>query len=390
MSAAARTLGSRLLRIFSSLGLSAVLLLLLGLLTWLGTLEQVHAGLFEVQKRYFESFGLIHRVGAVPIPLPGGQLVLWTLFANLLVGGMLRLRRGKATIGVLIVHVGIALMLAAGFVKLRYSEEGHTTLFEGQRASTFQSYYRWEIAVVERTVDGRLVERVAPEAMFADAVGGRTAEIRSSSLPFRLELSHFLRNARPLPKGPMFEVSVPVIDGLFLREEPLALEAEQNAAGVYATATDARGARSSGILWGADAAPWTISADGRLFAVSLRHERYDLPFELALVDFRKEDHPRTSMPSSFESDVTIREGATTRPVTISMNQPLRSDGLVVYQASWGPSNAGPGDALFSTFAVVRNPADHMPLWSCIVIACGMLLHFSRKLARHVRSEVRRA
>ena len=108
-------------KVLSSFGLSCVLLLLLGLLTWLGTLEQVDHGLFEVQKRYFESFFLLHPVGPLQIPLPGANLVLSLLFVNLMVGGVLRMRRGTATVGILITHLGIALLLVAGFVKMYYS-----------------------------------------------------------------------------------------------------------------------------------------------------------------------------------------------------------------------------------------------------------------------------
>ena len=46
-----------------------VLLAFLGLLTWLGTLEQTQTGLYEVQKKYFESLILVHHVGSVPVPL---------------------------------------------------------------------------------------------------------------------------------------------------------------------------------------------------------------------------------------------------------------------------------------------------------------------------------
>ena len=49
------------IKILSSLALSCTLLVLLGLLTWLGTLEQVEYGLFEVQKKYFESLFLCAR-----------------------------------------------------------------------------------------------------------------------------------------------------------------------------------------------------------------------------------------------------------------------------------------------------------------------------------------
>jgi hypothetical protein len=92
------------------------------------------------------------------------------------------------------------------------------------------------------------------------------------------------------------------------------------------------------------------------------------------------------MAKEFSSDVTVTGPSSTRALKISMNQPLRDKGLVLYQASWGPSNARPGDRLFSTLAVVSNPSDQWPLWSCLVIAAGMLLHFTRKLVRHVRLE----
>ena len=113
-----------------------------------------------------------------------------------------------------------------------------------------------------------------------------------------------------------------------------------------------------------------------------------MPFALVLDRFTKVDHPRMGMPRSFESDVTVHEMSTSRQVTISMNEPLREAGLVVYQASWGPSTAGPGDPLFSTLSVVRNPADQLPLVGCIVIAAGLLLHFGRRLGRWVRTEVK--
>ena len=93
----------------------------------------------------------------------------------------------------------------------------------------------------------------------------------------------------------------------------------------------------------------------------------------------------------FSSDVIVTEpDVSPRPVKIAMNEPLRSRGLVLYQASWGPSNARPGDPLFSTLSVVQNPADQYPLYACIVIAIGLLLHFSRKLLGYMRTEARRS
>ncbi len=384
-----KTLGARLLAVFSSLGLSCVLLILLALLTWLGTLEQVHSGLFEVQRKYFESFFLIHRAGPLSIPLPGANLVLCVLFVNLLVGGILRLRRGLSTAGILVTHLGIALLLIAGFIKMYHSNDGHMTLFEGQSASYFQSYYRWELVVLEELGDGRVREHLVPQDDFADATGATPVRLTSAELPFELEVRHFMRNCEPMPKGPMFEVPVPVVDGVFLQPQPLHMEAEANVAGAYVTVLAEDGTRRAGVLWGIEQHPLTVRAGGRTFGLDLRKERYPLPFTVVLDDFTKEDHPRLDMPKAFSSDVTVVEQGSSRPVKISMNEPLRDRGYVLYQASWGPSTARPGDPLFSTLSVVRNPADQFPLYACIVIACGLVLHFSRRLVRYIRSETSR-
>jgi hypothetical protein len=374
----------------SSLGLSCALLTLLGLLTWLGTLEQTRTGLYEVQRKYFESFVLFHDAGGVSIPLPGANLVLSVLFANLLAGGIARLRRNASTAGVLVAHLGILLLLVSSFVKLHHSTEGHVTLYEGQSAAHFQSYYRWELAVLEATPEGEVVERSAPHASFESSGADASVDVSGEGLPFRLVVHHFLANCTPLPKGPMFEVDLPVVDGVFLRERPRDAKAERNIAGVYVELVERSGRVHQGVLWGAQAAPWTVEVDGRRFALDLRKERYPLGFKLSLAAFRKEDHPRMNLPRSFESDVEVLEAAAERKVTISMNQPLRIGGLVLYQASWGPASARPGDPLFSTFAVVRNPADQLPLISCLVISLGLLGHFGLMLVRHIRREVRAA
>jgi len=377
------------LTIASSTGTSCVLLLLLGLLTWLGTLAQVELGLYEAQKRYFESFALVERVGPVPIPLPGGALVMGLLAVNLVVGGLARLRRGWATAGVLVAHSGILLLLASGFVKTWWAEDGHVTLFEGQSAAHFESWQRWEIAITAPQSDGSVRELVVPEEQFRFATGDAPARLASPELPFQVEVGHVLANAEPAPAGTA--PGTPAVDGVVLRALPRETTAERNLAGAHVALIDpSSGARHAGLLWAAEREPLRVEFAGRTWSIALRHERYPLPFTLRLEDFRKEDHPGTAMPRSFESDVTIVEAGASRPLTISMNQPLRSGGLVVYQASWGPSNARPDSKLFSTFAVVRNPSDAWPLIACLVITLGLVFHFGRKLVRHVRLEARRS
>ena len=97
----------------SSMKLSVVLLVLLGLLTWFGTLAQVEKGLYQVQKEYFESWFVFCELPlsiwsqplfpgddgdpfVLKIPLPGAYPLMILLFLNLLVGGVARLKVGMA------------------------------------------------------------------------------------------------------------------------------------------------------------------------------------------------------------------------------------------------------------------------------------------------------
>lgn len=380
------TILGRLVRLLGSYGLACFLLLDLFLLTWFGTLYQVENGLFLAQKKYFESWFVVQS-SPVPLVLPGGLMCMGLLAVNLFVGGLVRIQKSARTAGVLVVHVGIALLLASGFVKLYHSEDGHLTLYEGEASDEFESYFLWEVVAWDAAQQGPVEEHIIPDDQLVDLVGGRARTFSSPALPFSLELSGFLRNCRPLPKGPNWSAESPVVDGYALDQQDDALEAEQNLAGLTVRFRAREGgAERTDLLWGLERHPATFEAGGKTWAVSLRHTRYPMPFTIRLEDFRKEDHPGMSMARSFESDVIKLEAGSEQKLRIQMNEPLRDGGLVLFQASWGPSNAGPNERLFSTFSVVRNPSDHWPLYSCIVIGIGLLLAFVPKLLKFVRAQ----
>ena len=158
----------------SSFGLSCTLLLFLFLLTFLGTIEQAEHGLYDVQKKYFESAFLVHWLfGSVPIPLPGAYLLMVILACNLTLGGLVKIRKRKATVGVMVIHVGIIVLLLAGFVKLKFSEDGFLTLYEEGRAPAlmtssdeFQSYHEWEIVIFDGAQPKDVKELIIPDEEF--------------------------------------------------------------------------------------------------------------------------------------------------------------------------------------------------------------------------------
>ena len=57
--------------IMASYGFTIIILALLLLLTFLGTLAQAEQGLFGAQEKYFNSLWLVHYFfGVIPVPLP--------------------------------------------------------------------------------------------------------------------------------------------------------------------------------------------------------------------------------------------------------------------------------------------------------------------------------
>lgn len=370
----------------ASFWLAIVVLAFLFLLTVIGTLEQTRSSLYEVQQRYFESAFVVHKIGGLPVPLPGVYLLLVVLAVNLLCGGIVRIRKDKTTWGVFIAHVGILTMLVGAAVEFYGSQKGHATVAEGSVAKEFQSYYDWEISV-EEAKSGASVEHVIPGDQFARLRAGRSATFTSAALPFDVVVRDVMPNCEPRlsPQGG--------IDGVSLVELERSKEAERDEAGARVTLRPKKGGPEiEGLLWARQRAPMAVVMDGRRFMIDLSHRRWTMPFAIRLDDFRREMHPGTGMPKAFESDVTKTQAGVEQQIKISMNAPLRESGYTLFQSGFiepTPGDSRPGAGKWwSTFSVVKNPADDVPLWSCVVITVGLCLHFVQKLVRHVRSQSR--
>lgn len=391
------TLLRRLLAVLASQELAVVLLVYLGLLTLMGTFAQIELGLYRTQQIFFEGWS-VPAFG--PVRIPGAYPVMALLFVNLVVGGVARLRWNWRNAGILITHFGIAFLLLQGFVKLHYSVSGHLTLYEGQGGNTFVSFHEWELALLRQ--DGDTVrERTVPASAFVHADGARPAIVTDPSLPFRVELRHWRENCEPMPKGPMVRAELPVVAGVTLVPQDVRPEREHNVAGCYATVRHSSDGAvlAETILWGWDRGrptsdprlprnqdryPFTFEVDGQRWGLDLRRVTMDLPFAVHLDRFVRVTYPGTELPKEFSSYVTVRDAAGEQASHIYMNNPLRRDGFVLYQASWGPQGGRP--PWYSVFEVAQNPSDRWSILACTVIAVGLLIHFLRKLWNYIRAE----
>jgi len=379
------SLAARGFAFMASFGVGVVVLSFLLLLTWLGTVSQVDTSLYDVQKKYFDSWIFLEDVGPLKVPLPGAFLLMAILFVNMVCGGIIRIRKNWRTFGVVIAHLSILFLLAAGAVSFFFKREGNLKLHEGQTGSLFTSYHDRVIEIAEVGKDSPVM--MNHEKEFSDLTGGKTRGFFAASLPFEIVLSHYAKNSdaesaamrAPAP-------GTPVIDGFYLRPRDPAMSAEANLAGVIATVKEPGGAEKPALLWEVATAPVTHrTSDGRVFTLQFKRQSWELPFTVTLSKFTHEKHPGTMRPKVFSSDVIKRDGGIDQPVKIEMNKPLRHEGYTLFQASyndkWTP--AQPRSEMYSVFAVVNNPSDQWPVWATIMSAVGMTLHFCMKLAEAI-------
>ena len=393
------------LKVLGSNGIAAILLILFLVLTFLGTIEQTEKGLFEVQAKYFESLFLVHWFfDVIPIPLPGVYLVLILLTINLIIGGIIRVQKAARKAGLLIAHGGIVLLFVSGFAIHTGAQHGYVRLFEGDSTDQFVSHTDWELAVTPLfPVDGvgedekpGLVEYVIPVDSSGALEAGKPATFDSDALPFRLTVTDYMENSRPRflrsPDG--MTLAPGSIDGFVLEEEEPDKEASTNARGAKLLVNEKiSGKEHRTLLWGGDevyvqlkAAPYVVEVEGKRYAIDLRKKRTPMPFSVELDKFTKELHPRTEQAKVFKSDVTKTENGVAEEMRIEMNEPLRRLGITMYQSSYGQDNRR---GTYSVLAVVKNPADQWPLWSTIVIAVGLLVHFVIRLKSYIDAESRR-
>jgi hypothetical protein len=283
------------------------------------------------------------------------------------------------------------ILLLSALVTHYFAVEGQMTLAPGERSNIFQSYHEWELVITDLGPTQAAAPAAATEYIIPlndpDALATMVQyPIATTGLPFQLRMASFWRNADVLPKGPMFEAPTPVVNGFFVRPLPFEKENERNLPAMLLDITTANAAApETAILWSGERRPYTFAANDHQWTIAMRRRAWQVPFTVELVKFTRQLHPGTEMAKSYESDILKIENDQQQPVTIRMNEPLRHLGYTFFQSSFSENPQARG-GFNSTFAVVKNPADQWPLYACIVITCGLLLHFGLKLRQHLARE----
>ena len=393
--------GRRLVDTLASLKLTVFLLVLSMILVLLGTLEQVHWGVWHVQKVYFSDWFCFYPMdptAPLRVPLPGGFTLGALLMLNL---GFAHFRHFKATsakVGISMIHAGLLLLLGGGFVTAIYQEESAMIIPEGEKRDYSEAFREFEIALVGKSAGADAVVAV-PDAILRDIAAKKApATIALPGTPFTLHVLTYHPNAMLRAKSQMADgLDLKATQGIGARTQlaykPLPESFDDNRPNAPTAIVELKTKDQSLGTWALnlnltesfDAQTFTDA--GKTYEISLRRTRYYVPFTVQLDKFTHEKYPGTETPRRFASDVTLKEGASSFTYNISMNQPLRHAGLTFFQSSFGSTKDGKS---LSVLQVVRNPGWLLPYVSVAIMSLGLIWHFGFSLLRFLRGRAAKA
>jgi len=392
-----------IIRALASLRLTVLLLALLMMLVFIGTIAQAQLGVWPVIDGYFRSWvAWIAAPILLPpwlsggaewsLPFPGGLLLGGLLAANLVAAHAVRFRLQKRRVGIIALHLGLLVLIAGEFGTAFFADEGLMSIDEGRSANYVEDIRSIELVVIDHRGDTH--DRVVsfPQSMVVDAFA-RGETLTDPSIPFSLRVRKWQPNAQ------LFRVVGPTIADRGVGLEAFADEIPR-VRGVDGAQSDAPAAYVTIERDGAPVGTWLLSAlliDAqpiesnanspveREWSIALRYRRTYLPYTLHLIEFRHDRFVGTEIARNFSSRVRLVDPArhVDREITIRMNHPLRHGGATFYQASYKPDETG------TVLQVVRNPAAILPYVACVLVGGGMIVHFLGSLVRFSRRRVGR-
>lgn len=377
---------NKLLRFFSSLQLTVVLLAFSMVLIFFGTLAQVETGIWKTQKDYFESFLV---TWAYPqtwighnflfwlrIPLPGGYLLGGLLLINLIFAHITRFKLTLKKSGIFLIHFGLILLLVSELLTDVLSVESQMVIDEGSQSNYSQEYRNNELVLIDRSHPNFDTIHSIPVSLLKP---GKVISVPDTELKIRTV--HFYPNAKVgrAPDGTTIQSPATMGAGakMNLVATPVETTYAEDNINVATAYVEVLGPNGSLGIWLVSNViderfpPQMVQIADQSWEIALRLKRYYYPFSVELIDFSHDKYPGTDIPHNFSSQVMVyhENSAKNQKALIYMNHPLRYEGLTFYQASFANND------LTSILQIVRNPGWILPYVSVLLMGAGMLLQF---------------
>lgn len=313
--------------------------------------------------------------------------VVMLIGSNLLFG-----KRG----GIVLLHVGVALLMFSELQVGFYAKENMLTLQEGQTSSFMRDTRERELAIVHRDGDEEHVTAI-PEARLVAAGEATDAEdkiIPLKDLPFVVRVESFLRNSRLRPMLPDDDKQATSGLGTFaapVEIDPVTgMDDSHDMSSLRITLLDAESGKELDTLLCAQdvsemrsvpiAEQATVGDDDYQFY--LRFQRNYKDYEVELLDVSRTNYVGSATPRDYRSKIVIRDSETgeAEEYALWMNNPLRYKGETFYQSGY---NELPNGTEMTTLSVVRNTGWMLPYIACMIVAVGMFAQFGQTLGRYL-------
>jgi hypothetical protein len=368
----------RLIKFFSSLRLTVVLLGLGLVLVFWGTLAQVDLGLYKAQNEFFRSFFVFWKPkgASFKIPIfPAGYLVGGLLLINLVAAHVTRFKFTRKKAGIWLVHVGIILLLLGQLLTDFLSRESILRLREGQVKNYTETEREAELALID-TGDAETDKVVAiPQRILATR-----KEISHPEMPFKVVVKQFFPNSqvqeRDASTGSPAAADHDIGARAIVQNLPrVTTMEERDVPSAVIEILTAQGSLGTWLVSEFINRAQEVVFNGRTYLLELRPRRHYKPFSLRLLDFNHDLYAGTDIPKNFSSRVQLErpESGENREILIYMNNPLRYAGETFYQASFDPDDHG------TVLQVVHNPSWLTPYLSCILVGAGLVIQFMSHL-----------
>jgi hypothetical protein len=367
-----------LVRIFTSLRLTVVLLALGLVLVFWGTLAQVHLGLYRAQNEFFRSFFIYWTPSGSSLRLPifpGGYFIGGLLLLNLFCAHFRYYQPGKRKYGIVMIHVGVVLLLLGQLLTDVLSTESTMHLRNGDTKNYSEASRQYELAIVDTTDAEK--DKVVAIPIRRLLRGG---DIQHPDMPFTVRVHTFYANSsladKPTPGYTEVTTSAGLVSRLWWRSDPHETEMDKRDMPSGLVELIAPQASLGTTLVSAYLTrPQVFTHNDRIYQLVLRPERFYKPYSVHLLEFKHDKYPGTEIPKNFSSRVRLQRPDTgeDREVLIYMNNPLRYEGETYYQASFDKDDQG------TVLQVVRNPSWLTPYFSCVLVGVGLMVQFCTHL-----------
>ncbi|HTQ39524.1 MAG TPA: cytochrome c biogenesis protein CcsA [Pirellulales bacterium] len=328
---------------------------------------------------------------------PSAMRILWQLLEGefaagvLLIGCVLAFRKRA---GIVLLHAGIGLIMVNQLVVYCLHKEEQMRITEGQTANYASDVRTVELAVIDKkssTTEDDVT--VIPEQALRDSLTAKKA-ISDTQLPFDVEVLDYyenslLREATPEDK-PIADAGIGKI--LMIEPQHTVTGADSgdrlNEAAAYLRLTEKGSGKPLGTyLVGVGYPPEQKAAVGdKEYEIALRFQRDYKPYAMHLHEVRGDMYLGTSIPRNYSSDLQLVDPARNvdRRVDIRMNEPLRYGGETFYQSEFDDGVRSGTGVKATTLQVVTNFGWMIPYIACMIVATGLLAHFSLTLVRFLR------